>query len=48
MLISTKKPHPCGSSDWEVIRMGADVKIKCVKCGHVVEMKRAKFEKAKR
>ena len=41
-----KKPHPCGSYQWEVIRVGADFKIKCVKCGHIVMIPRVKFEKS--
>ena len=34
--IITKKAHPCGSSEWSVIRVGADIKIKCLGCGRVV------------
>lgn len=34
--IITKKAHPCGSSEWTVIRVGADIKIKCLGCGRVV------------
>ncbi|MDR3318204.1 MAG: DUF951 domain-containing protein [Clostridiales bacterium] len=35
-LITTRKPHACGGRTWLVIRTGADVKIKCAQCGHVV------------
>ena len=45
-IVHMKKPHPCGSYQWEVIRVGADFKIKCVKCGHIVMIPRVKFEKA--
>ncbi len=45
-IVYTKKPHPCGSHEWEVIRVGADFKIKCLKCGHIVMLSRVKFEKA--
>lgn len=31
-----KKPHPCGGNKWEVVRTGADVKIKCLTCGRIV------------
>ncbi|HOM42795.1 MAG TPA: DUF951 domain-containing protein, partial [Bacillota bacterium] len=32
-IVETKKQHPCGDNHWEVIRVGADFKIKCLKCG---------------
>ena len=35
-ILETKKPHPCGGTKWEVVRTGADFKIKCLKCGRVV------------
>lgn len=34
--IETKKPHPCGGTQWEVVRIGADCKIKCCTCSRVV------------
>jgi hypothetical protein len=43
--VRLKKAHPCGSSDWEVIRTGADVKIKCLGCGRVVMLPRLRFER---
>lgn len=45
-IIETKKVHPCGSKTWEVIRVGADIKIKCTGCGRIVMLPRAKFERA--
>lgn len=45
-IVHMKKPHPCGSYQWEVIRVGADFKIKCVECGHIVMLPRVKFEKS--
>ena len=45
-IVTTKKPHPCGSSRWEVVRTGADVKIKCLGCGRVVMLDLLAFEKA--
>jgi len=44
-IVATKKPHPCGGNEWEVLRGGADFKIKCVKCGRIVMLDRLKFEK---
>lgn len=40
-----KKPHPCGSRDWQVLRIGADFKLRCCGCQHEVMGPRAKFEK---
>ena len=40
-----KKVHPCGSSEFEIIRLGADIKIKCIKCGHVIMLPRIEFNK---
>jgi len=34
--IETKKQHPCGCKEWQVIRAGADYKIKCSGCGRIV------------
>jgi len=44
--VRMKKPHPCGSNEWVVTRMGADIKIRCLKCGHQVMMPRSKFERS--
>ncbi len=44
-IVEMKKGHPCGANQWEIIRMGADIKIKCVKCGRIVMIERNKFEK---
>ncbi|HPG92159.1 MAG TPA: DUF951 domain-containing protein [Clostridia bacterium] len=35
-IVTTKKPHPCGGDKWLVVRTGADFKLKCLKCGHIV------------
>ena len=40
-----KKEHPCGNSEFEIIRLGADIKIKCTKCGHVIMLPRVDFNK---
>ncbi len=44
-VVSLKKGHPCGSNEWEIIRMGADIKIKCLGCNRVVMVKRQDFDK---
>ena len=44
-IVQMKKPHPCGTNEWEVIRMGADIRIKCVGCKHSVLIPRYEFEK---
>lgn len=40
-----KKEHPCGNNIFEIIRLGADIKIKCVKCEHVIMLSRVDFNK---
>lgn len=45
-IVETRKGHPCGSNNWEIIRLGADIKIKCVGCGRIVMLQRVKFEKS--
>ena len=40
-----KKVHPCGNSEFEIIRLGADIKIKCTKCSHVIMLPRVEFNK---
>lgn len=39
-VVMMKKAHPCGENSWKIIRMGADIKIECQKCGHVVMLPR--------
>ena len=43
--IITKKKHPCGSDKWQVVRTGADFKIKCLGCGRVVMLSNPDFFK---
>lgn len=40
-----KKVHPCGSFEWEILRVGMDFRLKCLGCGRVVLIPRSKFEK---
>ena len=44
-LVTMKKPHPCGSSVWEIRRLGADIGITCQKCGRYVLMPRPYLER---
>jgi hypothetical protein len=44
-VVEMKKQHPCGTNEWKVIRMGADVRIKCEGCQHSVMIPRREFEK---
>lgn len=45
-IVTMKKPHPCGTNEWEIIRMGMDIRIKCVRCGRSVLLPRREFERA--
>ncbi len=47
-VIQTRKPHPCGSAEWTVIRTGADVKMKCSGCGRIVMLDRETFLKRRK
>ncbi len=47
-VVRLKKKHPCGSSEWRVERLGADIGIKCLKCQHRVLVKRGIFERSVR
>ena len=44
-IVMMKKAHPCGSNEWEITRVGADIKIKCQKCGHSIMLPRIEFNK---
>ena len=44
-ILVMKKPHPCGSQDWLVLRVGMDFKMRCQGCGHEVMLPRSKAEK---
>ncbi|MGN0297912.1 MAG: DUF951 domain-containing protein [Lachnospiraceae bacterium] len=45
-IIKMKKPHPCGSSEWQVLRVGMDFRLKCMGCGHLVMLPRRQVEKS--
>jgi hypothetical protein len=44
-ILVMKKPHPCGSKEWKVLRTGMDFRLKCLGCGHEVLTPRSKAEK---
>lgn len=44
-IVRLRKAHPCGSYDWEVVRVGADIGIKCLKCQRMVLLERNVFER---
>ena len=44
-IVKLKKPHPCGSQEWEILRVGADFRLKCLGCGHMVMVTRRLVEK---
>ena len=43
--VRLRKPHPCGGSDWEVVRVGADIGLSCLTCGKRLTMRRADADK---
>ncbi len=44
-VVRLKKVHPCGGYDWEVTRLGADIGLKCLKCGRQVMLTRSVFNR---
>ena len=40
-----KKAHPCGTNEWEIVRLGVDIKIKCLNCGRSVMIPRIEFNR---
>ena len=45
-ILTMKKQHPCGEKRWEVLRIGADFKLRCLGCGHELMLPRSKAEKS--
>ena len=43
--IVSKKTHACGGNEWLIVRTGADVKIKCLKCGRAIFVSSDQVEK---
>ena len=44
-IITMKKPHACGEPKWRVIRLGADIGLECIKCGHHIIIDRLELYK---
>ena len=44
-VVRLKKQHPCGGNEWQVVRLGLDIGIKCLKCQHRVLLERGVFER---
>ena len=44
-IVVMKKAHPCGHNEWEITRIGADIKIKCLNCNRSIMLSRLDFNK---
>ncbi len=44
-LVVMKKPHACKTNEWKIIRVGVDIKLKCINCGREIMMDRLEFER---
>ena len=44
-IITLKKAHPCGENLWQIERLGADIKLRCLGCDKIIWMKRLDFDK---
>lgn len=47
-VVRLRKPHPCGGVDWQIVRLGADIRIKCLTCGRLVLLERRELERRMR
>ena len=45
-VLELKKQHPCGSKQWQVLRVGMDFKLRCAGCGHELMLPRSKAERS--
>ena len=45
VIVTLKKSHPCGSREWEILRVGADFRLKCTGCGHRIMVPRKMVER---
>ena len=45
-ILELKKDHPCGNKHWEVLRIGMDIKLRCMGCNHEMMLPRRKVEKS--
>lgn len=44
-IVRLRKKHPCGSYEWQVVRLGADIRIQCLRCNRFVLLERREFER---
>jgi hypothetical protein len=44
-VVRLKKPHPCGANEWEIARVGADIRLKCRGCDRSVMLERYEFDR---
>ena len=44
-VVIMKKQHACKTNNWEIIRIGVDIKLKCINCGRTIMMDRLEFER---
>lgn len=44
-IVEMKKQHACGTNEWQIIRMGVDIKLKCIHCSREIMMDRLEFER---
>jgi hypothetical protein len=45
-VVKLRKVHPCGGDEWQVVRLGADIGIKCLECGRRILLERGVFERS--
>lgn len=44
-VLQLKKPHACGANEWEVVRLGMDIRLRCRRCGRLTALPRARLER---
>ena len=44
-VLRLRKTHPCGGTDWQVVRLGADIGLRCLRCGRRILLERATLER---
>ena len=44
-VVRLRKPHPCGGTDWTIVRLGADIGLRCDRCQHRIMLPRGVFER---
>lgn len=44
-MVRLRKPHACGNNEWEIVRLGADIGLRCQGCGHRILLARSDLER---